>query len=144
MKKYQHTQIGYLTIFSLGGAMILIAFLLAFYEFNWIAFVVLIALAISLLLFASLTVEADEKNLQIRFGPGLIRKKFLLHEIQAYQAVKNHWYYGWGIRRIPHGWLYNVSGLDAIELQMSSGKNYRIGTDEPEQLVQAIRQILGR
>ncbi len=144
MKKYQHTQIGYLTILTLGGAMILIAFLLIFYEFNYIAFVVLIALAISLLLFFSLTVEADEKNLQIRFGPGLIRKNFLLHEIQAYQAVKNHWYYGWGIRRIAHGWLYNVSGLEAIELQMSSGKTYRIGTDEPEQLVQAIQQILGR
>jgi len=42
----------------------------------------------------------------------------------------------------PHGWLYNVSGLDAVEVTTKSGKKYRIGTDVPAELEQAIRSVL--
>jgi hypothetical protein len=37
-------------------------------------------------------------------------------------------------------WIYNVSGFDAVEILMKSGKRYRIGTDQPEELVQTILQ----
>jgi hypothetical protein len=53
--------------------------------------------------------------------------------------VKNPWYYGWGIHLIPGGWLYNVSGWEAVELQMKNGNKYRIGTDDPQGLMDAIR-----
>jgi hypothetical protein len=29
--------------------------------------------------------------------------------------------------------MYNVWGLDAVEFELSSGKVFRIGTDEPEE-----------
>jgi len=61
-------------------------------------------------------------------------------EIEDATPVRNHWFYGWGIRLTPHGWLYNVSGLGAVEIVLSSGKHYRIGTDRPEELAQAIQQ----
>jgi hypothetical protein len=35
--------------------------------------------------------------------------------------------------------LWNVSGLDAIELTFATGKRFRIGTDEPGKLLEAIR-----
>ena len=41
-----------------------------------------------------------------------------------------------------NGWLFNVSGLQAVEIFLRSGKKYRIGTDEPERLVEAIRANL--
>ena len=41
-------------------------------------------------------------------------------------------------------WIYNVSGFDAIELTMKNGKIYRIGTDEPEKLEAAIKQVIAR
>ena len=90
--------------------------------------------------FASLQVAVNEKYLQIKFGYGIYRKKFLLDDITSAKTVKNHWYYGWGIR----GWLwpkmciYNVSGFDAVEIKLKNGKTYRIGTDEPKKLEQAI------
>jgi len=56
--------------------------------------------------------------------------------------VKNPWYYGWGIRFTPHGWLYNVSGLHAVEIELKNGKKYRIGTDVPENLEKAIREFI--
>ena len=95
-----------------------------------------------LALFASLTVEIDTEHLRIRFGIGLIRKRFPLDQIDTCRPVSNPWLYGWGIRLTPHGWLYNVSGQEAVELKMKSGKTCRIGTDEPEVLTAALQKVL--
>ena len=142
IKQYQHIQIGYLmiTVYTLG--ILFIACLMAIYGFNWIAFVVLIILGVCLVLFATLTVVIDEDVLEIRFGPGVIRKKFPLKDIESCRVVKNPWYYGWGIRLTPHGWLYNVSGFHAVEIKMKTGKKYRIGTDVPNDLEKTIKQSI--
>jgi hypothetical protein len=58
-------------------------------------------------------------------------------------VVRNRWYYGWGIRITPRGWLYNVSGLDAVELALKNGKCVRIGSDEPHALARAIDHARG-
>jgi len=139
---YHHTQIGYLTIIALAIALLFSALLMAVAGIHWIAIVVLALLAICLVLFATLTVVIEGDILEIRFGPGVIQRKFLLQEIESCQVVKNPWYYGWGIRMIPHGWLYNVSGFSAVEIKMKTGKKYRIGTDVPNDLEKAIRQSI--
>ena len=38
----------------------------------------------------------------------------------------------------PRMWIYNVAGLDAVEIKLRNGKTYRVGTDEPKKLEQAI------
>ncbi len=89
-------------------------------------------------MFSSLTV-AIEKTLTCRFGVGLIRKTIPLSDVDHVRAVLNSWLVGWGIRWIPgRYWVWNVSGLRAVELIMKDGTRFRIGTDEPEALVQAI------
>lgn len=92
--------------------------------------------------FTSLKVSIDDSYLRIKFGYGIFFKKFALNEIASVRSVKNHWYYGWGIRVWfwPPMWIYNISGFDAVEIVMKSGRIYRIGTDEPEKLEQAITQ----
>jgi len=35
--------------------------------------------------------------------------------------------------------LWNVTGLQAVELTLTHGKKFRIGTDEPDALVRAIQ-----
>jgi len=107
------------------------------------AITVIMALILFILAsFATLSVSIDANYLRIKFGYGIFRKKFVLSEIASIAQVKNHWYYGWGIRIWfwPHMWIYNVSGFDAVEIRMKNGKTYRIGTDEPEKLQMAIRQ----
>jgi len=69
---------------------------------------------------------------------GKVRKRFRIEDIESSRVVRNRWYYGLGIRKIQNGWLYNVSGLDAVELQMKDGRRFRIGTDEPYELLEAI------
>ena len=39
--------------------------------------------------------------------------------------------------------IFNVSGFDAVEIKMQDNKIYRIGTDEPQKLEQAISQVIG-
>ncbi|MBS1223341.1 MAG: hypothetical protein H6R24_19, partial [Proteobacteria bacterium] len=60
------------------------------------------------------------------------------------RPVRNSWLYGWGIHRTPHGWLYNVSGWEAVEITLASGKRLRLGTDEPGQLTQVLRAAATR
>ena len=93
-------------------------------------------------LFDSLTVRVSHDLVEISFGIGIIRKQFDVGNIRRASVVKNKWYYGWGIRLTPHGWLYNVSGLDAVEILMDNGKQYRIGTDQPNELHNAINSVL--
>ena len=122
----------------LGGTVV--GVLVAAYHTGWhpLALAVLALPALVLLLFHSLTVEVTDKTVHVYFGAGLASFDFALRDIESVAAVRNSWYYGWGIRITPHGWLYNVSGRDAVELRLRSGKRVRIGTDEPHRLVAAI------
>ncbi len=142
IKRYEHTQVGYLIITVMAALMVLIAIVLANAGINWIAIAVLVIIAVALVLFSSLTVVIWEEELEVRFGPGPIRKRFKLNEIESCQVVKNPWYYGWGIRLTPHGMLFRVSGFYAVEIKLRTGKKFRIGTDVPQELERAIQQVI--
>ena len=124
--------------------MVLIGIVLANAGMNWIAIGVLVVIAAALVLFSRLTVTINEDDLELRFGPGLIHERFKLHDIESSQIVRNLWYYGWGIRITPHGWLYNVSGFQAVEIKFRTGKKFRIGTDDPQRLKEAIDLAIQR
>lgn len=111
-----------------------------FAGFDLVSFVIFVAIFYILLSCTSLQVVVDGKFLRIMFAYRMFRKQFLLKEIVSAKTVKNHWYYGWGIRLWlwPFMWIYNVSGFDAVEIVMKNGKKYRIGTDEPQKLQNAI------
>jgi len=137
---YKHVQFGTLTVSLLVAAIVLLALLGFIIEWHTVTIGVLLTLLVCGALFYSLTVEISNDHLGIHFGVGIVKKRFEIKDIEKAYPVRNRWYYGWGIRLIPHGWLYNVSGLDAIEIVMSSGKRYRIGTDQPNELAQAVNE----
>ena len=142
MKEYKHTQIGYLLIVALGAAILLIGRLNVITRFNPGTILLLAFMILCLALFATLTVQVNGQAVNIQFGIGLIRKQFALGDVRACRVVKNPWYYGWGIHLIPDGWLFNVSGWEAVELQMKNGRKYRIGTDDARGLMDAIETCL--
>lgn len=144
---YRHRQVGTLILWALGLAVgaisvILIPVAASGSAVATIPAVVLIVLAVCMLLFGALTVEVSQDRIVLWFGPGLIRKAFSVKDIRRATVARNPWYYGWGIRLTPHGWLFNVSGFDAVEIELSSGRKYRIGTDEPQELLSAIRRVV--
>ena len=145
MNSYRHTQIGYAMLFA---SFIIASFYVGLYGviairigFNFDIIAVMALVLFILASFSTLTVTIDESYLRIKFGYGIFRKKFLLKEIVSAKTVKNHWYYGWGIRLWlwPYMWVYNVSGFNAVEIITKSGKIYRIGTDVPSELESALK-----
>ena len=139
---YRHRQVGTLTLVLLLGIVLLMGIAV---EFGWNPVAVAVLCVLTMLggLFYSMTVEIHEATLEWSFGPGLIRRQTALAEIRNVQVVRNPWYYGWGIHWTPRGWLFNVGGFGAVAITLASGKRYRIGTDEPQTLAEAIRQAAG-
>lgn len=93
-------------------------------------------------LFYRLVVTVTESAVRLQFGIGLIRKTIPLESIVSAEPVRNSWWYGWGIRIYPKGWLFNIAGLDAVELQMKRGPRLRIGTNDPVGLTGALQTRL--
>jgi hypothetical protein len=144
---YRRTQIGWVTLLSLGAATVYLTVLAIIGRGDPVGGVPLfmcLLLAALTVVFSTLTVAVDEEAIEVIFGPGPIRKRIPLDQVTGCQEVSNRWWYGWGIRLTPHGWLYNVSGLQAVELALRNGGRFRIGTDDPERLCQAIRANLPR
>jgi len=110
----------------------------------WIGFLTCGLLIVFILLFSSLTVSVTDDYIEVAFGTGLIRKKINVDDVIECAQVRNRWWYGFGIKAIRKGWLFNVSGLDAVELTMRNGKVYRIGTDQPQILHEFIRDKLSQ
>jgi hypothetical protein len=138
---YRHTQIGGVITAGIGlGVVAIFVSIWISGSFHLVEGAILIILAIALGLFHSLTVEIRNSELYCHFGPGIIRKTIMLSEIDDARKVRIPWYSGWGIRWIPGQYLlWRVSGFLAVELVMKDGDRFRIGTDEPEMLVQAIQ-----
>lgn len=129
-------------IFVMGTGLYLLLNFFYLHGFGVFFVAVFALLAVCLLLFAVLTVKVDGSDVSLRFGIGIIRKKFPVSGIGSALIVRNPWYYGWGIRKTPDGWLYNVSGLIAIELHMKNGEKYRIGTNDPLGLLNAVESVI--
>ena len=89
-------------------------------------------------LFSSLTVEVSEHEFHWHFGPGIWRYRIALADIESVRIVRNKWWNGFGIRMRPGFRLYNVSGLDAVEIRLKTGDIRRIGTNDAQGLAAAL------
>ena len=100
--------------------------------------VLMIVVLVAMVTFSRLTVTVGDGQVTARFWLGWPRRVVALSEVTAVRPVRNSWWYGWGVRKVPDGWMYNVWGYDAIELELTSGKVFRIGTDDPDGLAEAL------
>ena len=153
MTTYTHTQISYLVLIITLAVLVLFAwaYITARAEppsvdsgTNFAVTSIMALILFILASFTTLTTSIDKNCFRIKFGYGIFVKTFPLKEMASVQAVKNRWYYGWGIRVWfwPYMWIFNISGFDAVEIIMKNRKIYRIGTDEPEKLETVIKQVV--
>ena len=142
--KYTEKQIGWIVIVPILGILVL---LLISYINQWgnnpISYsgllIISLILIISLLLFFQMKTSIDNEQIQISFGIGLIKKTIAIQNIEQIEVVRNKWIDGLGIRKIKNGWLYNIQGLNAIELKMKNSKSIiRIGTVDGKKLKKEI------
>jgi hypothetical protein len=143
--RYKHTQIGYLIIGGLFGIAIFLAITgivaPAGRDGLLISAIIEVILLICAIVFSKLTIKIDGESLEASFATGLIRKKVPLAEIAECEPIRIRWWYGWGIHLTPYGWLYNVSGLDAVVITLRNDGKFALGTDDPQGLVAAIRRF---
>jgi hypothetical protein len=129
---YQHTQRGTLMLVALiiGALALALTAYINPAPSRWFSLALAFGLVILGWLFSSLTVVVSENELRWYFGPGALSYRLALAEIEAVRIVRNNWWNGFGIRMRPGFRLYNVSGLDAVELELKTGEIRRIGTDD--------------
>ena len=143
MEVYRHKQEGTLMVILISLAAVALTLTMAISPVSQgVNGVIALSLLFILLAFHDLTVEVHPRKVKISFGVGWLKKNLEVANISSARRVANPWYCGWGIRLIPGGWLYNVSGFDAVELDMKPRGKIRIGTDEPQELLAAILKAM--
>jgi len=130
-------------VFVTTGLMFIVSVIaLAVYQASFTKLIPIgILIFLVFLCFYKLEVEVTNHAVDVRFGIGLIHRHFAISKISKATAVKNHWWMGWGIRLGLNYTLYNVSGLDAVELTLKGQtRKIRIGTNAPDELADLINQ----
>jgi hypothetical protein len=148
MNQYKELQFGWLIFAFMIPAIVIITYLfmndtgskpLGTVEYLVVCLVILIMYA----LFYRLTTTISEEWIIVSFGIGIISKRIKISRIKKVSVVKNPWYYGWGIRFIPNGMLYNMSGSDGVELTFKdTGRILRIGSANAVRLKEEINKRL--
>ncbi len=108
----------------------------------WAALPGLVLMGGAAIVFRSLTVTLQSGVLGWRFGPGVFGSSVHVADIDAVEPARTSLMAGWGIHWTRRGWLYNVSGRDAVLVRMRNGRSFLLGTDEPDRLVRAIRDAM--
>lgn len=140
---YHHTQSGTVLRFAAVPALAAAFSILVRLGARPVSWLAAAVAALGFLGLTSMTIEVDQSRLAFWFGPGWIRRSFRLADIRSWTVVKNPWWYGWGIHLTPQGWLYNVGGTKAVQLELQDGRSLRVGTDEPERLSETINVMKG-
>ena len=140
MIKYKRFQFGWVIVIIL---LFIMGWMTMAFIYQWgnnpldkagfIFFIILFGVILSV--FYGMTVIVTDKKIKIKLGIGFYTKKINLSSIRSVSIQKYPVYYGYGIRIIPNGLLYNVSGNHAIEIRFKDRKNViQIGTDDWDNL----------
>jgi hypothetical protein len=140
---YHHTQIGYPMIAALVFGTIaqlrsLFRDLRARKPRAWMHAPGLLVFVAVMAAFSRLAVDVDEDAVTAGYAIGVARRRIDPRQIEHAETVKTPWYAGWGVRVNPSGLLYNAWGRQGVKLHLVSGKDFTIGSDEPELLLAAI------
>lgn len=147
---YEHTQTGWpirIAFLALAVGLMVLAALPDVGQVRTPPRVLAVAVGVAALfgwVWGSLTVRIQDGELRIRFGLGWPRKTVPLSDISAVEITRTSFFEGWGVHRTRRGWLYNVSGYDAVLLKLASGRSLLVGSDEPRRLKAALQRAAAR
>ena len=140
LKLYEHTQSTNAFVVGFVAYIALISLIVAAVgESPWLVVIpgAVVAIPVGLVLLgaSALTVTVTAEDVHLRWRLRWPTKSIPRSEIVSVERVRNKWWYGWGIRLTPNGWMWNLWGLDGVKLNRTSGKGFVIGTDDPDALL---------
>jgi len=146
--EYRHTQIGWtITIVMLA----ILAFLLwtagKISHLGLFGTIFLLFFGALTFLFCTLNARVDDEALVVSFGPGLVRRRVPLSDIESATTYRLPWYaVAYGLRMNLKGTrqLWRVSGKWTVDLKLSGDRELFVGTDQPEALEAVIRSALAQ
>jgi hypothetical protein len=124
----------------IGSLLVLTIVLVAVADEVWalVGGLTMLFLAVVVVALSTLTVDVGPDAVTATFRYGWPRRRVSYADVVAMRAVRNAWWVGLGIRKVSRGWMYNVWGLDAVQLDLADGRVFRIGTAEPDGLLAAL------
>ena len=154
-EEYQHTQVGIVTILVILLSAAFTAFVLVSALqsaqgqtatlLGITGFVVTGVFILVLVVFNSFTIRIAPGTVSFWFGWGVARQSLPIEAIRSVEIVRNPWYYFWGIKSIPGGWLYSIApGGRSIELVLKDHRKIRLGTNRAEEIELRLRQAMER
>lgn len=137
---YQHTQIAYaiLAIMAWLLGFTFVALFLMGYNTAIALFGGFIALVACL--FHAMTIRVTSSEIKFGFALGLFGGRIALKDVAEVTKVTNSWRHGIGLCISHDGFVYAASGFAAVEIKLVDGTAYRLGTNDQENLYQAIME----
>jgi hypothetical protein len=146
---YHHTQIEtrYLLVLLASAVLYLLALFILILPienddlrlFGIAAISALLALEVVVFMGLSmLTVTVTEEAVSVHMLAGMMQVALPIGEIEDCQPVSGPGKIGLGVRVPPNSIVYRISDGDAVEITLSD-RQIVIGSDEPEELILAIR-----
>lgn len=143
---YEHTQFGSVILFIMLIPVLGLVAAVAVSDAQPAALIpaviVTVFILFTMVIFGSLTVKVSPEHVLLHFGPGWPRRSIPVEQISGVRVVRNAAWMGLGIHFIHRGMIYNVSGLDGVEISLNNGRLVRIGTDEPAALARAVEAVM--
>jgi len=146
---YRHRQLGWIigaaSVVALVLATALVRSLSAqtIATAGWMVYALYALIVGAFALFGWLVVEVNANTIDVRFGVGLIGRRFDVADVRRCERIRTRVWWGWGMHWTPSGWLYNVSGRDAVRVEFVSQRAAMIGTDDADALIRAIERARG-
>ena len=146
--EYRHTQIGWtITIVMLA----ILGFLLwtagRIGQLGVVGWAFLFLFGALTVLFCTLNARVDDETLLVSFGPGIVRRRVPLADIESATVYRLPWYaVAYGLRMNLKGTrqLWRVSGKWTVDLKLTGDRELFVGTDQPEALEAVIRGAIAQ
>ena len=146
---YRRTQVGRGVIWSLTAGLLVSLWCLVQCRRDGLPALIFVGaasflIASCLALFSTMTVAVDSEHLSFFFTCGWPKKTVALKEIASCSVVPVPWWWGYGIRLTPRGVAYRISGTRCVEVRLTTGYRFLLGSDEPDLLCQHLSQRICR
>jgi len=142
---YRHTQRVGAAWWLFMGVVVVLALVVELW-FDGVAITLVVAVPILLIVWfgyltvGRLTITVDDNTVRVFYGWGWPSTRLRVGDIGSVRAVRNSLWTRFGPWWNGRSWVWSVGGPAAVEIELTSGRSMRIGTDSPDELIDEVQR----